>query len=90
MTTQNENKYDIAENVKAAAAQVTLPDGVEIGKSAIDETLGEEMAGMGSAIIIAIFLVFLVMAIQFNSPKYSLMVMMCLPFSLIVFLDCCL
>lgn len=41
------------------------------------------MAGIGSAIVIAIFLVFLVMAIQFNSPKYSLMVMMCLPFSLI-------
>lgn len=82
-TTQNKDKYEIAENVKDAAAEVILPDGVEIGKSSIDETLGEEMAGMGSAIVIAIFLVFLVMAIQFNSPKYSLMVMMCLPFSLI-------
>lgn len=41
------------------------------------------MTGIGSAIVIAIFLVFLVMAIQFNSLKYLLMVMMCLPFSLI-------
>lgn len=35
-----------------------------------------EIAGMGSAIVIAIFWVFLVMAIQFISPKYSLMAMM--------------
>lgn len=37
---------------------------------------------MGTTLAIAIFLVFLVMAIQFDSPRLSLMVMLCIPFSL--------
>ena len=38
---------------------------------------------MGTAIATALFLVFLVMAMQFESPKFSLMVMLSIPFSLI-------
>ena len=38
---------------------------------------------MGKALATAVFLVFLVMAMQFESPKYSLMVMLSIPFSLI-------
>ena len=41
------------------------------------------MSSMGTSLIIAIMLVFLVMAVQFESVRYSLMVMMCIPFSLI-------
>ena len=36
-----------------------------------------------SAIITAVFLIFLVMAMQFESPIFSLMVMLSIPFSLI-------
>ena len=35
------------------------------------------------SIFTAVFLVFLVMAMQFESPRFSLMVMTCIPFSLI-------
>ena len=44
----------------------------------------DDMFGdMGKALATAVFLVFLVMAMQFESPKYSLMVMLSIPFSLI-------
>ena len=38
---------------------------------------------MATAIAAGMFLVFLVMAIQFDSPRLSIMVMMCIPLSLI-------
>lgn len=43
----------------------------------------EEFGNLGTAIITAIFLIFVVMAAQFESPKFSLMVMTTIPFSLI-------
>ena len=43
----------------------------------------ESFTALGWAIAAAMFLVFLVMAMQFESPKYSLMVMLSIPFSLI-------
>lgn len=60
-----------------------LEEGVSIGVNAQDTTLGEEFASLFSAIATAVFLVFVVMAAQFESPKYSLMVMTTIPFSLI-------
>lgn len=52
-------------------------------QNAMDERMMEEFASLGSAILTAIFLVFVVMAAQFESPKFSLMVMTTIPFSLI-------
>ena len=43
----------------------------------------EEFAAIGKAIAAAVFLIFLVMAMQFESPRFSAMVMMSIPFSLI-------
>ena len=43
----------------------------------------EEFGSLGKAILTAIFLVFVVMAAQFESPKFSFMVMTTIPFSLI-------
>ena len=48
-----------------------------------DESMKEEFGNLGTAIITAIFLIFVVMAAQFESPKFSLMVMTTIPFSLI-------
>ncbi|MBO5574239.1 MAG: efflux RND transporter permease subunit, partial [Clostridium sp.] len=47
------------------------------------EMQNEEFSSLGSAILTAIFLVFVVMAAQFESPKFSFMVMTTIPFSLI-------
>ena len=51
--------------------------------NSMDEAMVEEFSGLGGAIAIAVFLVFVVMAAQFESPKFSLMVMTTIPFSLI-------
>ena len=52
-------------------------------QNTMDQMMVEEFSALGWAIAIAIFLVFVVMAAQFESPKFSIMVMLTLPFSLI-------
>ena len=56
---------------------------VNTGASAMDETTAEEMTNLLTAVCLAIFLVFVVMAAQFESPRFSFMVMTTIPFSLI-------
>ncbi|MCI8726795.1 MAG: efflux RND transporter permease subunit [Hungatella sp.] len=58
------------------------PD-ITIAQSAVDESMIEELGALFQAVLIATFLVFVVMAAQFESPKFSLMVMTTIPFSLI-------
>lgn len=75
---------DTAEtNVKEYMNSRELPYGVEMAPNALDEKMGEELGALGGALFTAVFLVFVVMAIQFESPKYSLMVMTTIIFSLI-------
>lgn len=52
-------------------------------RNSTDQSMIEEMTALLSAILTAVFLVFVVMAAQFESPKFSLMVMTTIPFSLI-------
>lgn len=52
-------------------------------QNSMDEMMMEEFSALGKAILTAIFLVFVVMAAQFESPKFSIMVMTTVPFSLI-------
>ena len=47
------------------------------------EMMMEEFGTLARAILTAVFLVFLVMAMQFESPRFSAMVMMSIPFALI-------
>jgi len=63
--------------------QLVLPDGVAIGQAAMDEMMVDEFTALGMAIVIAILLVFMVMAIQFESIRHSLMVMTCIPLAVI-------
>lgn len=60
-----------------------LPEGVTLYTSPMMEMMEEELGGLLGAIFTAIFLVFIVMAMQFESPRLSLMVMFTIPFSLI-------
>ena len=61
----------------------TMTADVSVAQNAIDESMTEELGALFQAVMIAIFLVFVVMAAQFESPKFSLMVMTTIPFSLI-------
>ncbi|MEG1576295.1 MAG: efflux RND transporter permease subunit, partial [Clostridium sp.] len=60
-----------------------LTEGVTRMQNVMDQTMAEEFAALFQAIGIAIFLIFIVMAAQFESPKFSIMVMTTIPFSLI-------
>ena len=60
-----------------------FPAGVGQTQSMMNEMIMEEFTAIGKAIITAVFLIFLVMAMQFESPIFSLMVMLSIPFSLI-------
>lgn len=48
-----------------------------------DRMMQEEFSGLYNAIAVAVFLIFVVMAAQFESPKFSFMVMTTIPFSLV-------
>ncbi len=69
--------------IVALVNQLDLPDSVSITGGAAMESMIEEFTAMVGAIAAAVFLVFMVMAMQFESVKFSLIVMMCIPFSLI-------
>lgn len=60
-----------------------LNSSVSIGSSAMDDQTTDELTSLLYAIMLAVFLVFVVMAAQFESPRFSFMVMTTIPFSLI-------
>ena len=60
-----------------------LPDGVTRQTDAYQEMISDELGGLFKAIMTAVFLVFIVMAMQFESPRLSIMVMFTVPFSMI-------
>lgn len=82
-TTTQEDYYDAKEEIQNRVDHIVLPSGVEQTEDMITSIMNEEFGVLFESILTAIFLVFLVMAMQFESPRFSMMVMMCIPFSLI-------
>jgi multidrug efflux pump subunit AcrB len=76
-------RFTAQNEIRSAVGELILPDGVRIGQSVMDEMQTEELSSLGFAIITAILLVFMVMAIQFESIRHSLMVMTCIPLAVI-------
>ena len=60
-----------------------LIEGVEEQESTMTEMMNEEFGSLYTCLIIAVFLVFVVMAAQFESPRFSFMVMATIPFGMI-------
>lgn len=56
---------------------------VTIGTNTLDQAMIEEFSSLFYAIAMALFLIFVAMAMQFESPKFSVMVMITIPFSFI-------
>lgn len=56
---------------------------IKRGVNSRDRMMSEEFSGLYQAIAVAVFLVFVVMSAQFESPKFSIMVMTTIPFSLV-------
>ncbi|MCD7906785.1 MAG: efflux RND transporter permease subunit [Clostridium sp.] len=76
-----------AGNVKAAIdSEVISPNlssTVSLGVNSMNKMMQEEFSALYQAIAVALFLVFVVLSAQFESPKFSFMVMTTIPFSLI-------
>ncbi len=81
--TQEEQMDAIEKQIYDEEVAPRLTENVTRAQNAMDESMAEEFASLGGAIAMAIFLVFVVMAAQFESPKFSIMVMTTIPFSLI-------
>ena len=60
-----------------------LSNTISMKENSTTKMMNEEFASLGQAIATAVFLVFVVMVAQFESPKFSLMVMTTIPFALI-------
>lgn len=73
----------ISDNIYKEVVMPRINSGITRSVNSMDEYMGEEFASLGKAIAIAVFLVFVVMAAQFESPKFSIMVMTTIPFALI-------
>jgi multidrug efflux pump subunit AcrB len=63
--------------------ELAFPGGVELSRGFVEEMQAQELFGLLFTIITAIFLVFMVLAIQFESIRHSLMVMTCIPLAII-------
>lgn len=63
--------------------QKYMTGSVSSALNSVNESMKDEFASLGKAIATAVFLIFIVMAAQFESPRFSFMVMTTIPFALI-------
>ncbi|MBR1471380.1 MAG: efflux RND transporter permease subunit, partial [Lachnospiraceae bacterium] len=78
-----ETQARIMEELQPKLDALDLGEGANYIESVGDEMMDEEFAAIGQAIVIALYLVFMVMAIQFESIAYSVLIMLCIPFAAI-------
>lgn len=74
---------DVSAELDSEVIAPNLTGTVKRGTNSTDQMMEEEFSALYSAIATAVFLIFVVMAAQFESPKFSFMVMTTIPFSLI-------
>lgn len=81
--TTEEARFTAQDAADEAMDRMILPRGVSRATSMMEEMMIDEFTAIVTAIFVAVFLIFLVMAMQFESPRFSAMVMMSIPFALI-------
>ncbi len=77
------DKQRVTKEIDDQVVKKYLSDTITRGQNSEAESMSEEFGGLFLAIATAIFLVFVVLAAQFESPIFSLMVMATIPFSFI-------
>ena len=83
VSTTEDARFTAQDAADEAVNQMVFPRGVSRATSTMDEMLIDEFEAIITAIFVAVFLIFLVMAMQFESPRFSAMVMLSIPFALI-------
>ena len=76
------NVRNMTQTAMAAVEDIELPEGVTLGQGSSMDMMNSEFGSIGKALLIAVYLVFAVMAIQFESVIFSLVVLFSIPFSL--------
>lgn len=74
---------DLDKDIRAKAAEITLPKGVEVRAAGDLEMQGDAFGSLGFALILSVVLIYAILAILFNSLLYPLSVMFSLPFAMI-------
>ena len=72
-----------AKVLQAVGSQVELPAGVEVAQGSMMDMMYEEFAAIGNALLVALYLVFAVMAIQFESLRFPIVVIISIPFAMV-------
>jgi HAE1 family hydrophobic/amphiphilic exporter-1 len=72
-----------AEQVERALADITLPHGVDLRRGGQESDMTESSAQLSAALLISLFLVFVVMATQFESLMAPLLIMGAVPLAAI-------
>ena len=76
------NVRNMTQTAMAAVEDIELPEGVTLGQGSSMDMMNSEFGSIGKALLIAVYLVFAVIAIQFESVIFSLVVLFSIPFSL--------
>lgn len=69
----------VTQDIQAKIAQIQLPDGYEISMGGQSETMMESFEQLALALALGIFLIYMVMAVQFESFTYPFIIMFSLP-----------
>ncbi|GAB4380200.1 MAG: efflux RND transporter permease subunit [Salibacteraceae bacterium] len=77
------NPNEVVNNIKAALEDYPIPDEVEIRFTGQQEDQAKEFAFLGTALMIAVFLIFLILVAQFNSTLTPFIIVGSVVFSLI-------
>jgi HAE1 family hydrophobic/amphiphilic exporter-1 len=81
--TTDEARFTAQAEITAAVNELEFPYGVGLGVGLEQQMQSDEIYALLRAVIIAIFFVFVLLAIQFESVRHSLMVMTCVPLAVI-------
>lgn len=76
-------KFTAQDEINKRVDALEFPDGVGRAQNTMEEMMNEEFTALYTAILTSVFLIFLVMAMQFESPRFSAMVMLSIPFALV-------
>jgi len=71
------------EDVNAIAGRVGIPEGFSVSLQGMADIMGESFADLGFALILAVILIYMVLASQFGSFVHPFTIMLSLPMSLI-------
>ncbi len=78
--TPGKSQSDVMDYVKQIAKEI-LPQGYHVVLSGSSQAFGESMKSLGIAMILGIFVAYMVLASQFNSFLHPIVILLALPFS---------